>query len=115
MRILTIVQGIYGQRITDNIRHGEVPGWIVESWKLPPVLPPVIDYPEDFLPAALPPADLVIYPCLGGMAVDAAYNDTLMHVSGHILRDEVAGLVKPHKRPPAYLRPGGLSSDDRQG
>jgi hypothetical protein len=257
MRILTIVQGIYGQRITANIRHGEIPGWIVESWQLPLVLPPVIDYPEDFLPATLPPADLVIalgehpgaaellpdilrlcggqaaivpvdngawlppglanqlarwladmgvaavfpkpfcsltestcntyrqrvaydvplvtefarhfgrpsfqmdwgadrttietvsvvrdspcgcahhvaqglagvaveeaehasgmlhhhYPCLAGMAIDATYNDSLMHVSGHILRDEVAGLVKPYKRLPAYLRPGRLSSDDRQ-
>lgn len=252
MRILTVVQGIYGQRITANIAGGFARGWTVHSWQAPRVLPPIIDYPEDFLPASLPPADLIIalgehpgvaellpdlallcgaqaalvpvdnvawlppglmhqlarwladrgvaavfpkpfcsltpttcgcqrkttaydvplvaefaqhfgrpelaltftadgtvataavvrdspcgcaryvaqglagvradeaeeiggmrhhhYPCLAGMAIDPDYADTLMHVSGHLLRDEVGRHAKPHKQAPVYLRPQGHSS-----
>jgi hypothetical protein len=47
------------------------------------------------------------YPCLASMGIDPDYSDTLMHVSGNILRDAIARQVKPHKRPPAYLRPPG--------
>ena len=253
MRILTIVQGIYGQRITANIEQGREPGWVVECWQAPRVLPAVIDYPEDFLPEKVPAADLIIalgehpgvaellpdlarlcgaraaivpvdnvawlppglmnqlarwlddigvaavfpkpfcsltettysvhrktttydvplvaqfarrfgrptlsmtfddagttvtavtverdspcgcvqyvaqglvgasveeatelggmrhhhFPCLAGMAIDPDYSDTLMHVSGHLLRDEVTRQVKPHMRSPIYLRPEGRSS-----
>ena len=60
MRILTVVQGVYGQRITENLRRTCVPGWSVDSHTLPVVLPPVIDYPEDYLPTTLPAADLVL-------------------------------------------------------
>jgi hypothetical protein len=31
------------------------------------------------------------------MALDSDYGDTLMHVSGHLLRDEVTRHVKPYK------------------
>jgi thymidylate synthase len=251
MRILTIVQGIYGQRITANIQHGRDPAWTVESWQAPRVLPPIIDYPEEFVPPSLPPADLLIslgehpgvaellpdlvrlcgakaaivpvdnvawlppglmnqlarwladlgvaavfpkpfcsltattcgvhgkttvydvplvaqfaqhfgrpelvitftadasiagvelvrdspcgcvnsvaqglpgvgaeyaesvagmrhhhYPCLASMAIDSDYSDTLMHVSGHLLRDEVARHVKTYRGAPVYLRPQGRS------
>ena len=34
--------------------------WTIEVWRAPTVLPPVIDYPEDYLPEALPPADLIL-------------------------------------------------------
>jgi hypothetical protein len=51
------------------------------------------------------------YPCLASMAIVPDYNDTLMHVSGHLLRDEVARGVKPYKRPPVYLRPEGRSEE----
>lgn len=253
MRILTVIQGRYGQRITDNIRLAQVPGWTVASWRAPQVLPPVIDYPEEYLPATLDPADLVIslgehpgvaellpdivtlcgarevlvpvdnvawlppglmrqlarwladldvlavfpkpfcsltpetanayrrataytapliaefarhfgkpvlhvdvdaargcvadvrvlrdtpcgcahhvagglhdvavddavqtagmlhhhFPCLGGMAIDPDYSDTLMHVSGHILQDEVNRQVRDFVTPPTYLRPQGRSA-----
>jgi hypothetical protein len=253
MRILTVVQGLYGRRITENIQQTAPPGWSVASWTLPPVLPQVIDYPEDYLPATLPAADLLLalgehpgaaellpeiaqlcgarealipidnvaylppglqrqvagwlaaigvtavfpmpfcsltettcnayrrvqsydaplvaefarhfgqpaytltcgdaggatvitavdvlrdspcgcarhvaaglvgsdveeaehvagmrhhhFPCLASMAMTPDYNDTLMHVSGHLLRDEVAREVKPYKRPTVYARPAGL-------
>jgi hypothetical protein len=35
------------------------------------------------------------YPCLASMGVDPAFGDTLMHVSGNILKDGVAAQVKP--------------------
>jgi hypothetical protein len=60
MRILAIISGEYGQRHVENIRaHG--PGdWHIETWKAPPVLPPVIDEPEDHLPPSFPAADLIL-------------------------------------------------------
>jgi hypothetical protein len=60
MHILAIISGEYGQRHVDNIRAHAPTDWVVKVWKAPSVLPPVIDYPEDYLPDALPPADLVL-------------------------------------------------------
>jgi len=60
MRILAVISGEYGQRHVDNIRAHGPPDWVVEVWRAPAVLPPVIDYPEDHLPDALPPADLIL-------------------------------------------------------
>ena len=60
MRILAIITGEYGQRHVDNIRaHG--PGdWQIAVWRAPAGLPPVVDDPEEFLPASLPQADLIL-------------------------------------------------------
>jgi len=60
MRILAVISGEYGQRHIDNIRAHGPADWVVEVWKAPSVLPPVIDYPEDYLPDTLPPADLIL-------------------------------------------------------
>ncbi len=60
MRILAIVSGEYGQRHVENIRAHGPTDWTVEVWRAPAVLPPVIDYPEDYVPDALPPADLIL-------------------------------------------------------
>jgi hypothetical protein len=60
MHILTIISGEYGQRHVENIRAHGPTDWTVEVWRAPGVLPPVIDYPEDYLPDALPPADLIL-------------------------------------------------------
>ena len=60
MHILAIISGEYGQRHVDNIRAHGPADWTVEVWRAPAVLPPVIDYPEDHLPAALPLADLIL-------------------------------------------------------
>ncbi len=60
MRILAIISGEYGQRHVDNL-HAHGPGhWVIETWSAPSLLPPVIDYPEDYLPTALPPAELIL-------------------------------------------------------
>jgi hypothetical protein len=60
IRILAIVSGEYGQRHVENIRAHGPPDWTIEVWRAPGILPPVIDYPEDYLPAELPPADLIL-------------------------------------------------------
>lgn len=252
MQILAVVQGEYGRRIVANINAHRPSGWEIASWEAPPFLPPVIDYPEDYLPEALPAADLVLslgehpgvaellpeivqltgaraviapidnvawlppglmnqlagwlgdlgvdavfpkpfcsltettynakrhmaeydnaliaefarhfgqpslrvecdpsdavikqvevvrdaacgcaryvaehlvgvsadeaeheagmlhhhFPCLASMGIDADYDDTLMHVSGNILRAEIAREVKPYRQAPRYFRPDGRS------
>lgn len=60
MRILLIWQGEYGRRHLENIRRHAPREWIVLDWRAPGILPPVIDYPEEFLPEHLPAADLVL-------------------------------------------------------
>lgn len=60
MRILAIVSGEYGRRHVANIRAHMPTDWTIESWQAPAVLPPVMDYPEDYLPAEMAPADLIL-------------------------------------------------------
>jgi thymidylate synthase len=60
MNILAIISGEYGIRHAENLRANGPKGWKVETWQAPSLLPPVIDYPEDYLPASLPPADLLV-------------------------------------------------------
>ena len=48
------------------------------------------------------------YPCLASMGIDSAFGDTLMHVSGNILKDRVGGEVKPYKET-VYITPGKRS------
>jgi hypothetical protein len=60
MRILAIISGEYGQRHVDNVRAHGPSDWRIEVWQAPAVLPPVVDYPEDYLPESLPPADLIL-------------------------------------------------------
>jgi len=50
------------------------------------------------------------FPCLASMGIDSDYGDTLMHVSGNILRDEVGEQVRPFKQI-SYLRPGTINED----
>ncbi len=60
MRILGLAHGDYGDRHLAHIRQTMPPGWTLHEWRPPVVLPPMIDYPEDYLPASLPPADLIL-------------------------------------------------------
>ena len=60
MRILAIITGDYGQRHVDNIRARGPADWTVEVWNAPSALPLIVDYPEDFVPESLPPADLIL-------------------------------------------------------
>lgn len=60
MRILVIISGQYGQRYVDNLRAHGPRSWTVHLWQAPAFLPRMIDDPADFLPAAFPPADLIL-------------------------------------------------------
>ena len=60
MHILAIVSGEYGLRHVNNLKLHGPSQWQIETWKTPTVFPPVIDYPEDYLPSELPQADLVL-------------------------------------------------------
>jgi len=48
------------------------------------------------------------FPCLAGMVKDPDFNDTLMHVSGNILKERVGEQVRPY-REVVYVVPGKLS------
>jgi thymidylate synthase len=48
------------------------------------------------------------YPCLASMGKDIDFGDTLMHVSGNVLKDNVAAQVKAYKRN-QYIEPGTRS------
>jgi len=60
MRILVLKTGDYGQRHVDNLEQHRPDHWKIDSWQTPRSLPIVLDYPEDYLPDTLPPADLVL-------------------------------------------------------
>jgi hypothetical protein len=60
MRILAIISGEYGRRHVANISEHGPQTWTLSEWQAPAVLPPVIDYPEDYLPQRFAPADLIL-------------------------------------------------------
>ena len=61
MKILAVIQGNYGERIAENIKKYCPQEWKIESMTLQKNLPPIIDEPEEFLPAGLPESDLVVF------------------------------------------------------
>ena len=60
MNILAIISGEYGARHVANIKAHGPATWTLETWQAPAFFPLVIDYPEDYLPASLPPCDLIL-------------------------------------------------------
>ena len=61
MKILAVINSEYGRRHVANIRQ-HMPGeWILEVWEASLTYPPFIDYPEDYLPKSLPPAELILF------------------------------------------------------
>lgn len=60
LQILAVTQGLWGERIADNIKAQAPPEWQVVAWAAPRVLPPIIDYPEEYLPDSFAPADLIL-------------------------------------------------------
>ncbi len=60
MRILAIINSDYGVRHFTNIIQYAPSHWVINQWRAPVFFPMVIDYPEEFLPASLPPTDLIL-------------------------------------------------------
>ena len=50
------------------------------------------------------------FPCLASMGIDPDFGDTLMHISGNLLKDDVGKQVKPYKTT-RYIAPGNRSQD----
>ena len=50
------------------------------------------------------------YPCLASMGIDIDFGDTLMHVSGNVLKDNVGKQVKPFKTT-RYIAPGRCTGE----
>ncbi len=60
MKILAIISGEYGKRHVRNIKEHGPDNWEINAWQAPPVFPPFIDDPDDFLPDEMAPADLIL-------------------------------------------------------
>lgn len=60
MDILVIISGEYGERHLENIKRHAPSSWRMEAWSAPAFLPPIIDYPEEYLPETFQPADLIL-------------------------------------------------------
>jgi hypothetical protein len=60
MRMLVLVTGEYGWRHVEHISQYSPPTWQIEAWKVPKILPAVIDEPDEFLPESLPDSDLIL-------------------------------------------------------
>ena len=60
MKILAIVSGEYGKRHVENIQKNGPHSWKINIWQAPAIFPMIIDEPEDFLPPAMQPADLIL-------------------------------------------------------
>ena len=60
MRIMAIFTGDYGIRHIANIKTYAPATWDINEWRAPTSFPIVIDEPADFIPAQLPPADLLL-------------------------------------------------------
>ncbi len=61
MKLLILVQGVYGRRIADHIKEKRPGDWAVNMWEVPAVTEAIVDEPEQYLPESLPPADLVLH------------------------------------------------------
>lgn len=59
-RVLAVTQGLWGERIAAFLAQAAPPDWHVEAWSAPRRLPPVVDDPDEHLPAALPGANLLL-------------------------------------------------------
>jgi hypothetical protein len=60
MKILAAYSGEYGLRHIENIQAHGPESWQIQTWKTPPVFPPFIDDPDDFLPDEMADADLIL-------------------------------------------------------
>jgi thymidylate synthase len=59
-RVLAVTQGLWGERIAQNVAAHAPRDWEVTAWGAPRLIPPIVDDPEEFLPDALPQTDLLL-------------------------------------------------------
>lgn len=97
MRILVLTQGPYGERIARNLRETAPSDWIVKEIALPKRLPALIDEPEEFTPANVPQADIVL---AAGESLGAA-----QLISEFVKRSGARSVIAPIDNS-AWLPPG---------
>ncbi|HET7011585.1 MAG TPA: DUF166 family protein [Anaerolineales bacterium] len=103
-RVLAVTQGLWGDRIAANVKAHAPDDWQVEAWAAPRRLPPVVDDPDEYLPEALPRADLVLalgeVPGLAQLVPDIVRRSGARAVIAPIDRNESlpAGLVGQVRR-----------------
>jgi hypothetical protein len=51
------------------------------------------------------------FPCLASMGIDSDFGDTLMHISGNLIKENISRQVKPYKQI-QYIAPGVRASED---
>jgi hypothetical protein len=51
------------------------------------------------------------YPCQASMGIDPQYGDTLLHVSGNLMKDAIKDALGPHRQV-RYVRPHGYVGED---
>lgn len=100
LRLLVVTQGQWGERIADNVGRFAPVTWTVQRWAAPRVIPLIVDYPEDYLPAEMPPADLVLV--VGETAGVVQLVPDLVRLSGaHAV---IAPIDRNESLPPGLVR-----------
>jgi thymidylate synthase len=61
MRVLNLYTNFYGKRFAENLGKNSPNSWETFGYLFDRKIPAVIDEPEEFLPADLPKADLLVY------------------------------------------------------
>jgi hypothetical protein len=100
LRVLAVTQGQWGERIADYAGHVHPPAWVVQRWAAPRTLPALIDDPADFLPAQLPPVDLVL--ALGETAGVAQLVPDIARLTG--AQAVIAPIDRNESLPPGLVR-----------
>jgi hypothetical protein len=109
-RVLAVTQGLWGERMAANIRDHAPADWKVEVWAAPNPIPPIVDYPEEYLTTSLPQADVVL--ALGEVAGLAQLVPDIARLTG--ARAVIAPIDRNESLPPGLARQlaGWLSDMD---
>lgn len=100
LRVLAVWQGTWGERIAANIHDHAPEGWQVERWAAPRVIPPIVDDPDEYLPASFAPAELLV--ALGETAGLAQLIPDIVRRAG--VRSVIAPVDFNEALPPGLIR-----------
>jgi len=78
--ILAVTQGLWGERIAENVQRHAPAHWVVHEWSAPRAIPPVVEDPEEYITSPIPKADLLL--ALGETAGLAQLIPDLARLSG---------------------------------
>ncbi|MBS3947967.1 MAG: hypothetical protein KGZ57_06660 [Dethiobacter sp.] len=61
MKMLVLLQGVYGKRVADHLRAKAPQEWGISTWIVPAISEPIVDEPEAYLPPEEMAADLILH------------------------------------------------------